>query len=182
MLVGSLNAVSLNAAHLRPLPVARPLLAVTVVADAEQQDGHHARPGAATTCAVELHTLHSPYRELTDPVLSFLDELDAAEPDDVVTVIIPEFVVQHWYSNVLHNQSALALKARLLYRPNTVVVSVPTLIAADGHVEGAELDRPTRCSRTSSGGTRAAPIGSPRMTCEYHSRSRSCHSPDQIER
>ena len=73
-------------------------------------------------------TLFSPYRELTRPVLSFLDELDAENPDEIITVVIPEVVVTHWYTQALHNQSALALKARLLFRPNTVVTSVPTLV------------------------------------------------------
>ena len=73
---------------------------------------------------IELHTIASPYRELTQPVLEYLDELDAESPDDVITVVIPEFVTQ-WKTQWLHNQSAFALKARLLYRPNTVVTSVP---------------------------------------------------------
>jgi amino acid transporter len=141
VLVGSLNTVTMNALmYARSLSPDR-LLAVTVISEPEQQE----RITAAWQrhdVPVELHTLHSPYRELTAPVLRFLDELDAEDPDDVITVIIPEFVVSHWYSNVLHNQSALALKARLLYRANTVVVSVPTRIAHDGHLEGAELDRP----------------------------------------
>jgi hypothetical protein len=75
-----------------------------------------------------LELVYSPYRDLTRPVLRFLDELDAESPDDVITVIIPEFVVTKWYTQVLHNQSALALKARLLFRPNTVVTSVPVIV------------------------------------------------------
>ena len=74
-----------------------------------------------------MHTILSPYRELTGPVLNYLDEIDADSPDDVITVIIPEFVTQ-WKTQWLHNQSAFALKARLLYRPNTVVTSVPVLV------------------------------------------------------
>ena len=54
-----------------------------------------------------LEFLHSPYRELTGPVLSYLDELDAENPDEIITVVIPEFVVSHWYAQPLHNQSAL---------------------------------------------------------------------------
>ncbi len=77
---------------------------------------------------IELEFLHSPYRELTGPVLSYLDELDAENPDEIITVVIPEVVVSHWYAQPLHNQSALALKARLLFRPNTVVTSVPTIV------------------------------------------------------
>jgi hypothetical protein len=73
---------------------------------------------------IELHTISSPYRELTRPVLDYIDEIDAEQPDDIITVVIPEFVTKV-SSQWLHNQSALALKARLLYRPHTVVVSVP---------------------------------------------------------
>ena len=76
---------------------------------------------------IPLHTIASPYRELTQPVLEYLDELDAESPDDVITVVIPEFVTK-WKTQWLHNQSAFALKARLLYRPNTVVTSVPVLV------------------------------------------------------
>ena len=75
---------------------------------------------------VPLETLESPYRDLTRPVLDFLDSVDAERPDDVITVVIPEFVVRRWWEQILHNQSALLLKARLLFRRNTVVISVPT--------------------------------------------------------
>ena len=62
-------------------------------------------------------------------MLDYIDELDAEQPDEIITVVIPEFVTKV-SSQWLHNQSALALKARLLYRPHTVVVSVPI------HVDG----------------------------------------------
>ncbi len=75
-----------------------------------------------------LELVYSPYRNLTRPVLRFLDELDAESPDDLITVIIPEFVVKKWYTQLLHNQSALALKTRLLFRPNTIVTSVPVVV------------------------------------------------------
>ena len=74
---------------------------------------------------VELTVIDSPYREVTRPLLAFLDELRAAHPDDNTTVILPELVVDRWWEQLLHNQSALALKARLLFRPRTIVVSVP---------------------------------------------------------
>jgi amino acid transporter len=76
---------------------------------------------------IELHTIASPYRELTRPIMEFLDDLNAQDPDDIITVVIPEFVTSvptQW----LHNQSGLAIKARLLYRPNTVVTSVPVVV------------------------------------------------------
>ena len=74
---------------------------------------------------VELRALYSPYRELSRPIMSYIDELDAAHGDDFVTVIVPEFALDHWWQQLLHNQSALVLRTRLRNRPNTVVTSVP---------------------------------------------------------
>lgn len=76
---------------------------------------------------VELDMILSEFRDLTEPILRRIDELDAKDSDDLITVVIPEFVTSI-RSQWLHNQSALAIKARLLYRPNTVVTSVPILI------------------------------------------------------
>ena len=73
---------------------------------------------------IELHTVYSPYRELTRPILRFIDELDEQHRDNIITVVIPEFVTSV-KSQWLHNGSAFALKAKLLYRPHTAVVSVP---------------------------------------------------------
>ncbi len=73
---------------------------------------------------IELHTVFSPYRELTRPVMQFIDELDEQHQGDIITVVIPENVTS-WKTQWLHNGSAFALKAKLLYRPHTAVVSVP---------------------------------------------------------
>jgi amino acid transporter len=77
---------------------------------------------------IPLDIVPSPYRELTRPVLDYVDELDRRYSNDIVTVIIPEFVVQHWWGQLLHNQSALLLKARLLFRKGTVVTSIPVRV------------------------------------------------------
>jgi hypothetical protein len=74
---------------------------------------------------VALDIINSPYRELVTPITRYIDELDARWKHDVVTVILPEFVVLHWWEQLLHGQSALHLKARLLFRRGTVVTSVP---------------------------------------------------------
>lgn len=74
---------------------------------------------------VPLEIVHSPYRDLVEPVLRYLDDLDDRWHGDTVTVLIPEFVQRKWYENILHNQTALALKLALLFRENTVVTSVP---------------------------------------------------------
>ncbi|MFO7591901.1 MAG: APC family permease [Acidimicrobiia bacterium] len=74
---------------------------------------------------VPLEILDSPYRELSKPVVEYVDELEERFANDVVTIIIPEFVVRHWWEHLLHNQSAFLLKGRLLFRRDVVVVSVP---------------------------------------------------------
>lgn len=74
---------------------------------------------------VELVVLPSPYRELTRPILRYIDEVDALRDDDVVTVILPEFIPARWWQQLLHNQSSLLLKGSLLFKPNVIVTSVP---------------------------------------------------------
>ncbi len=71
--------------------------------------------------------IESPYRALTRPLLSYIDAMAETEPGAIMTVVLPEFVPQHWYEHLLHNHTALALKAALLFRPGVVVVSVPYL-------------------------------------------------------
>ncbi len=77
---------------------------------------------------VELIALHSPYRDLTEPLLELLDDIDGGR-DHLVTVVVPEFVVNHWWESALHNQSAMLVRARLRRRPNTVITSVPLQVA-----------------------------------------------------
>lgn len=74
---------------------------------------------------VPLKVLDSPYREVTRPVIEYVKSLRSRSPRDVVSVIIPEYVVGHWYEHLLHNQSALRLKGRLLFTPGVMVTSVP---------------------------------------------------------
>jgi amino acid transporter len=100
------------------------LLAVSVVTDDEEQEQIE-NQWRDFELDVELETVYSPYRELTRPILRFVDELEARYDNDVITVLIPEFVVRHWWEHVLHNQSALILKGRLLFRKGIVVTSVP---------------------------------------------------------
>jgi hypothetical protein len=74
---------------------------------------------------IPLEIVYSPYRELVAPIERYIDELDDRWDNDTITVVIPEFVVGKWYEHVLHNQSALFLKGKLLFREGTVVTSVP---------------------------------------------------------
>jgi hypothetical protein len=79
-----------------------------------------------------LDVLDSPYREINRPVLEYVEELDRRWSSDVVTVVIPELVVRRWWQQLLHNQTALWLKARLLFREGTVVTSVPSHVLDSG--------------------------------------------------
>ncbi len=72
-----------------------------------------------------LLTIESPYRALIRPILAYIDTVHQRHPDDTLTVILPEFVVLHWWEYLLHNQTAFRLKAALLFRPGIIVVSVP---------------------------------------------------------
>jgi len=74
---------------------------------------------------VPLKVLHSPYREITRPIVDYAVEIRKANPRGVVAVYIPEYVVGRWWEQLLHNQTALRLKGRLLFTPGVMVTSVP---------------------------------------------------------
>ena len=87
------------------------IMAVTVASDDEDRQRIE-RQWAEFGVPIELHTVYSPYRELTRPIMQFIDELDAQYGDDIITVVIPEFVTS-WGTQWLHNGSAFALKAQI---------------------------------------------------------------------
>ncbi|WP_204073965.1 APC family permease [Planotetraspora phitsanulokensis] len=84
---------------------------------------------------VPLKILDSPYREITGPVLEYVKSLRRRSPRDVVSVYIPEYVVGHWWEHLLHNQSALRLKGRLLFKPGVMVTSVPWQLASSDRLK-----------------------------------------------
>jgi hypothetical protein len=132
VLVGGINKGVLHGVQYARSLAPERLIAVTVASDDDERLRLEQR-WRDFDVPIELHTLYSPYRELTRPVLEFLDELDAQHDDDIITVVIPEFVTS-WSTQWLHNGSAFALKAKLLHRPHTAVVSVPVHMH-DGVVE-----------------------------------------------
>ncbi|MEU5437728.1 APC family permease [Streptomyces sp. NPDC020719] len=89
--------------------------------------------------SVPLKVLASPYREITRPVVEYVRSMRRDSPRDVVAVFIPEYVVGHWWENLLHNQSALWLKSRLLFTPGVMVTSVPWQLTS-----AARADHPSR--------------------------------------
>jgi amino acid transporter len=129
--VGVLNALA-YAHALRP----DHLFAVHVAAD-EQEAQKVRGQWAAVHPDVPLDVVVDPYRRLVDPVLDYVDGVDDRWDDDLLTVVVPEFIVERRWQAVLHNQSARRLVAALRRRPNTVVTTVPLLLA-QRHLGGAE--------------------------------------------
>jgi amino acid transporter len=74
---------------------------------------------------VPLKVLYSPYREIVRPIIDYATQIRTANPRGVVAVYIPEYVVGRWWEQLLHNQTALRLKGRLLFTPGVMVTSVP---------------------------------------------------------
>ncbi len=123
VLVGNINKGVLHGLQYAKSLNPDRLKAVTV-ASSDEERLQMEEQWRAFNVPIELEFLYSPFRELTKPVMEYLDDLDALYSDDIVTVVIPEFVTS-WKTQWLHNGSAFALKARLLQRPHTAVVSVP---------------------------------------------------------
>ncbi len=91
---------------------------------------------------LSLKVLDSPYRDVTRPVLGYVKSIRRASPRDLVVVYLPEYVVGHWWEQLLHNQSATRLKGRLLFSPGVVVASVPWQLSSSVAVDGVSSTPP----------------------------------------
>jgi len=74
---------------------------------------------------VPLVVLDSPYRSVLQPLLEYIDRMEKQGEGRYMTVVLPEFICSHWWEHFLHNQTALLIKAALLFKPGKVTVSVP---------------------------------------------------------
>jgi hypothetical protein len=72
--------------------------------------------------------LTSPYRSILRPVLEYIDQIQSRGEDQMVTIVLPEFLPRKWWQHALHNQTALLIKGALLFRKNIVVADVPYLL------------------------------------------------------
>ncbi|MGZ6791439.1 MAG: APC family permease [Mycobacteriales bacterium] len=124
VLVSTLHNPTLRALAYAKATRPHDLTALTVSLDQSDTDALLAE-WDARGIEVPLTVVHSPYREVTRPVLDYVRRIKLESPRDVVTVFVPEYVVGRWWEQLLHNQSALRLKARLLYQPGVMVTSVP---------------------------------------------------------
>jgi amino acid transporter len=128
--IAELNTPARQAlAYARALaPDSHHLVAVHVTDDADQahqlqRDWQEWQP------EVELVIIESPYRSLAGPLLAYIDALQETYPTDTFTVVLPEYVPSRWWEHLLHNQTALRLKAALLFHPGVVVTNVPYHVA-----------------------------------------------------
>ncbi|NKY61174.1 APC family permease [Gordonia rubripertincta] len=124
VLVSSLHMASKRA--LRYARATRPDVLEAITVNVDDRDTRKlVAEWEASDITIPLKVIASPYREITRPVIEYVRRVRRENPRDVVTVFIPEYVVGHWWEQILHNQSALRLKGRLLFEPGVMVTSVP---------------------------------------------------------
>jgi amino acid transporter len=113
------------------------LEAVTVVVDPDETQRLQ-EEWERRDIPIPLRALDSPYREITRPVLNYVRSIRRESPRDLIVVFVPEYVVGHWWEQILHNQSALRLKSRLHFMPGVMVASVPWQLHSSIGREGRE--------------------------------------------
>ncbi|GCE21385.1 APC family permease [Dictyobacter kobayashii] len=91
---------------------------------------------------IHLLIIASPFRSLVRPLLAYIDVMHQRHPEDILTVILPEFVVSHWWESLLHNQTALRLKSSLLFRPGIAVLNLPQHLRHNMPSGAAHSERP----------------------------------------
>ncbi|WP_037571942.1 APC family permease [Phaeacidiphilus oryzae] len=161
VLVSKLHKPTLRALAYARLSRSHTLEAVSVnvdPADTKALQEEWARRGIE----VPLKVLDSPYREITRPVVEYVKKLRKSRPRDVVAVYVPEYVLGHWYEQLLHNQSALRLKGRLLFTPGVMVTSVPwQLESSERRKAPRDWNAPGSVRRGEVRGPRKRPGGRP---------------------
>jgi amino acid transporter len=138
VLVSKVHKATLRAVNFARATRPSMLEAVTVSVDADETKALQ-EEWDARGIPVALKILESPYREVTRPILDYVRNIQRQSPRDIVAVYIPEYVVGHWWEQLLHNQSALRLKGRLLFTPGVMVTSVPYQLESSGRLAGTEL-------------------------------------------
>ena len=143
ILVFELNKPTIRALNFAKASRANSIEAVAVASDEEvveklRNDWEELNPG------ITLKVLASPYREVVNPVLTFVKSLRSGNPRDVIMVYLPELVVGHWWERLLHNQTGLLIKSRLAFVPGVMVTAVPYQLASSAYA----LERAVRSDET----------------------------------
>jgi len=124
VLVSKLHKPTMRAVYYARATRPSTLEAITVRVE-EEETNALIRDWQELGIPVPLKVLDSPFREITRPILDYVKSIRRESPRDVISVFVPQYVVGHWWEQLLHNQSALRLKSRLLFTPGVMVVSVP---------------------------------------------------------
>ncbi len=134
VLVSKLHRPTLRAlAYARATRPSR-LEAVTVDVDPEETEALR-QEWDRRNLPIPLKTLGSPFREITRPVIDYVKSLRTDNPRDIVVVYIPQYVLGHWWEQLLHNQSALRIRARLMFTPGVMVSTVPWQLRSSAGAE-----------------------------------------------
>jgi amino acid transporter len=141
VLVSKLHAPTLRALAFARATRPSTLTALTVRTSAAETE-HLMREWVERDVPVPLTVLDSSFRDVTRPVIEYIANLHRESTRDVVSVFVPEYVVGHWWEHVLHNQSALRLKARLLFQPGVMVTSVPFRLTSAQSAEAGRAAEP----------------------------------------
>ena len=139
VVIGKINKPTLRAVMFAKASRPWSIEAITVAVDPEET-GTLAHQWRAADLGVPLRIIASPYREVIGPVVNYVREFHRTSPRDVVCVYVPELIVGHWWESLLHNQTALILRARLHFAPGVMVTSVPYLLRSSE----AAIDRMAR--------------------------------------
>ena len=132
VLVSNLFAPTLRALAFARATAPATLRAITVSAEDDATTRSLADAWTQRAVPMDLVVIESPYRETVRPVLRYVGHLRREHPGDVIAIVIPEYVASPGWQHLLHNQTALRLKTRLLFEPAVTVTSVPWVLGAAG--------------------------------------------------
>jgi amino acid transporter len=131
--IANLNLQAKQAlAFARAMADDRPVIAVHVTDSPEDAEKLRMEWANTPHGATDLVVIESPFRGLAGPLLAYVDALHEADPEETIVVVLPELVPGHWWEHLLHNQTALRLKAALLFHPGIIVANVPYHLARSG--------------------------------------------------
>ena len=134
VLVSKMHKPTLRAIYYARATRPSTLEAVTVLVDNQDTEDLKA-DWERLEIPIPLKVLDSPFREVTRPILDYVKSIKRESPRDVISIFVPQYVVGHWWEQLLHNQSALRLKTRLLFTPGVMVVSVPWQLISSENVK-----------------------------------------------
>jgi len=123
--ISSVNQVTINALNYAKTIARAGVTAVYVDFDQELTQALHEQWQQWQPADIELIVLPTPYRSFVQPIMRLIEEVEARSADEVVTVVIPEYIPARCWQNFLNNQSSLLLKGVLLFKERVIVVSVP---------------------------------------------------------